>query len=164
MATVTKKWRLIRQWNQGVSKMSYIWFVGVSTFLKTVILLSAPHGRTNCMGKNGGKSIWLPGPKKKNLNVKKIMTNFLCDLSHIQMLAASFETKRLSILGCAKKTNWTSNVTPKCHPNFVFFTDEKLPLRFAWKLLSMLATLTRTSTKSFRIFWKHLIFIWLRNS
>ena len=54
-----------------------------------------------------------PSMENNFRNVKKIGTKFVGHLCHIQMLPANFETKMLSILACAKKTNRTQNVTTK---------------------------------------------------
>ena len=110
---------------------------------------------TNATRKTWDKNVNLPGAnapgaifyffkcQKKN-----------CHLCHIQMRPAKLETKMLIILACAKKKNKSKT---KCHPKFVFFTDETPLLRSAWILSSMFATPTWSSTIFFRILWKHLI-------
>lgn len=67
-----------------------------------------------------------PGPFFFFQMSKKIKKN--CYLCHIQMRPAKLETKMLIILACAKKKNKSKT---KCHPKFVFFTDETPLLRSA---------------------------------
>jgi hypothetical protein len=62
-------------------------------------------------------SIWLPGahapgPKNKFSNLKKIKIGIVCDLSHIQMLPANFEAKRLSILARENKKQIEDQMSP----------------------------------------------------
>ena len=86
-------------------------------------------------------------------NVNKIETIFFVwSLPHTNAIR-KFWGKKVKHFGLRK----INKSKTKCHPNFIFFTDEPPLLRSAWKLSSMLATPTWSSTIFFQNL-KHLIF------
>ena len=113
--------------------------VNISTLVQNYTKVAR---KSNLAPRSTGSWVWKWFSKWQ----KKISANFSCIHSHTKCTCKVIG-KKVSHFGLCKKYKSNTKCYLKCHLKFVFFIEETILLYFVWKLSSMPATLTLTSTK-----------------